>query len=102
MPRNGAPPSYHALLAMDELGVDISGHMARRFRPEMGEGALLLAMTRSHARALRSLCPNAKVELFLGDEEVPIPSGGAWRPTSARRAYWKRARRPSPAGSQGA
>ena len=60
---------------MDEMGIDISGHMARRFRPEMGEGALLLAMTRSHARALRSLCPNAKVELFLGDEEVPDPFG---------------------------
>ena len=33
---DGAPASYHALLAMDELGVDISGHMARRFRP--GDG----------------------------------------------------------------
>ena len=41
----------------------------------MGEGALLLAMTRSHARALRALCPEAKVELFLGDEEVPDPFG---------------------------
>ena len=72
---DGAPASYHALLAMDELGVDISGHMARRFRPGMGEGALLLAMTRSQARALRALCPEAKVELFLGDEEVPDPFG---------------------------
>ena len=45
---DGAPASYHALLAMDELGVDISGHMARRFRPGMGEGALLLAMTVSY------------------------------------------------------
>ena len=72
---DGAPASYHALLAMDDMGVDISGHMARRFRPEMGEGALLLAMTRSQARALRALCPEAKVELFLGDEEVPDPFG---------------------------
>lgn len=72
---DGAPASYHALLAMDDMGVDISGHMARRFRPGMGEGALLLAMTRSQARALRALCPEAKVELFLGDEEVPDPFG---------------------------
>ncbi len=72
---DGAPASYHALLAMDDMGIDISGHMARRFRPEMGEGALLLAMTRSQARVLRSLCPGAKVELFLGDEEVPDPFG---------------------------
>ena len=72
---DGAPASYHALLAMDEMGIDISGHIARRFRAQMGEGALLLAMTRSQARALRSLCPNAKVELFLGDEEVPDPFG---------------------------
>ena len=41
----------------------------------LGEGALLLAMTRSQARALRALCPEAKVELFLGDEEVPDPFG---------------------------
>ena len=72
---DGAPASYHALLAMDGMGIDLSGHTARRFRPGMGEGALLLAMTRSHARALRALCPGANVELFLGDEDVPDPFG---------------------------
>ena len=72
---DGAPPSYHALLAMDELGVDISGHMARRFRPEMGEGALLLAMTRSHARACVPFAQTPKWNSFLGDEEVPDPFG---------------------------
>ncbi len=71
----GAPASRHALLAMDEMGLDISGHRSRLFRPEMARGALVLAMTRSHARALRSLCPDARVELFLGDEDVPDPFG---------------------------
>ncbi|HIS02711.1 MAG TPA: low molecular weight protein arginine phosphatase [Candidatus Pullichristensenella avicola] len=71
----GAPASRHALLAMDEMGLDISQHRARRFRPEMADGALLLAMTRSHARALRAMCPEARVERFLGDEDVPDPFG---------------------------
>ena len=71
----GMPASRHALLAMDEMGLDISAHRARRFRPEMAEGALLLAMTRAHARALRGMCPGARVELFLGDEDVPDPLG---------------------------
>ena len=65
---DGMPASRHALLAMDEMGLDISAHRARRFCPEMAEGALLVGMTRAHVRA-------ARVELFLGDEDVPDPFG---------------------------
>ena len=72
---DGMPASRHALLAMDEMGLDISAHRARRFCPEMAEGALLVGMTRAHVRDLRSLCPAARVELFLGDEDVPDPFG---------------------------
>ena len=71
----GAPASYHALLAMDALGLDISAHRSRPFRPEMAADALVLAMTRAHLRAIQRLCPAARVELFLGDEDVPDPFG---------------------------
>ena len=72
---DGMPASRHALLAMDEMGLDISAHRSRRFRPEMAGEALLVGMTRAHVRALRSLCPTARVKLFLGDEDVPDPFG---------------------------
>ena len=71
----GMPASRHALWAMDEMGLDISGHRSRRFQPEMADGALLVGMTRAHVRALRAQCPAARVELMLGDEDVPDPFG---------------------------
>ena len=72
---------------MDDMGRGhLRPHGAPLPGPEWGEGALLLAMTRSQARALRALCPEAKVELF------PRRRGGAGPLRRGMEAYERTAR----------
>ena len=70
----GEPANANAVAAMAEMGLDIAGHRARRFSPEMARGALVVAMTRGQAELLRRMCPQVQVET-LG-EDIADPFGG--------------------------
>lgn len=77
----GQGASEGAVAAMAARGLSLSGHRSRRFEPDMAMGALVLAMTRSHAARLKALAPWANIRT-LGEwagtnEEVMDPFGGS-------------------------
>ena len=62
----GCRASESAREVMLEMGVDISAHRSRAFRPELaGEADVIFAMTGGHRNAILSLCPGAKDKVFL-------------------------------------
>ena len=72
----GSPASFYAARVMAEMGIDLSGHRAKAFTPEMARGALLLPMTLSQASGLKKICPGASIRRFLAEEDVPDPFAG--------------------------
>jgi protein-tyrosine-phosphatase len=73
----GARPSAEAVAVMREMGIDISGHRARKFTCGMADGAVLVPMTHGHEEMLRAMCPGARVVRFLDGADVPDPFGGS-------------------------
>ncbi|MGZ8566134.1 MAG: arsenate reductase/protein-tyrosine-phosphatase family protein [Actinomycetota bacterium] len=84
----GSPATAESVAAARELGIDISGHIARRLTPEMIAGAdLILAMAEEHRRLTVAAVPSAAPRTFTMKELVvlletapPVPlttSGGS-------------------------
>lgn len=58
---NGAPASEFAIKALEEEGIDISGHTAKQLTSQMiNEADLILTMTASHKNMIISMIPSAK------------------------------------------
>jgi len=83
----GDPASLHAREVMRQYSADISGHAARGVDSSaVSQADLILAMTGSHLKNLRSAFPEAadKVRLLLeyADQpgaDVPDPFGGSFQ-----------------------
>jgi protein-tyrosine-phosphatase len=72
--QNGLPASENAILALKELGIDISTHQSRQITPEILQKAdLVLVMTQSHKNALDST--HAAVHL-LDEDGISDPFMG--------------------------
>ena len=57
----GHPASAYAVELMEEMGVDISGHLARQIHPDMVSAAdLVLVMEAGHRRAIDDADPTAR------------------------------------------
>lgn len=70
-----SPASPNARLAMEEVSVDLSGHLSRQLAPELfDEGTLLVPMTSSHRAALLKLGVPEENLFSLG--EIDDPFGG--------------------------
>ena len=77
---DGVPASDLAVRVAAEAGLDLHTHRARAVTRDMVEGAaLVLAMTRAHAEALRRLAPAAapRVHELCDYAEVAAPGGVA-------------------------
>ena len=62
---DGSPVSAHAVSALSELGIDISGHRSRQITPAMTEEAdLILTMTDAHCSMLKNAMPQAASKIF--------------------------------------
>jgi len=63
---NDQPPTPHAVAAMRELGIDISGHRSRMLTADLAEEAdYIFGMTRSHVDTIALLYPQAAEKTFL-------------------------------------
>jgi RpiB/LacA/LacB family sugar-phosphate isomerase len=63
---NGQPPSVHAVRAMRELGVDLSGFRSRMLSADLVHGAdYIFGMTRGHVEGITLLYPQAAEKTFL-------------------------------------
>lgn len=63
---NGDPANEHAISALGELGIDLSGHQSQSLTPELVEQAeLIVAMTQSHQLRILDLFPEANNRVFL-------------------------------------
>lgn len=90
----GDAASNNAILAMKEMGLDISCHIARPLTYELlKESDLVFTMTKGHKSSILSLYPSFKEKVFTIFEyinengEVADPFGGdieAYRKTSAQ------------------
>ncbi len=75
--REGEPASANAVWAMDELGLDLTGHTARTVTEEMLRAAdAAVCMTAGHAQALCARFPSMKDKVFVMPLEIPDPFGG--------------------------
>ncbi len=83
---NGYPASENAILAMQELGIDLSSHQSQMLTAELVENAtLIIAMTSSHRDYLLKDFPEVGDRVFLiksfGTSKVPAdvtdPFGGS-------------------------
>lgn len=80
----GEPVSKNAVLVMNEIGIDISGHVSRQLTRDMlKEFDLVLTMSESHKNAIVSAFPEYKDKTFTLPEyagesggEIPDPFGG--------------------------
>lgn len=75
--RAAAPASENAVAALAEIGLDLSGHLARPFTPDMASAAArIVAMTDGHAALLtgRYAVPPGRVTVPPGG--IPDPFGG--------------------------
>jgi protein-tyrosine-phosphatase len=62
----GWPPSEHAVKALREKGIDISGHRSRTLTPQLIEEAdLLVTMTQGHRQAVLAAVPQSEGKVFL-------------------------------------
>ncbi len=80
----GSGATDEAVRAAAELGVDISGHVARRFVPAQASDAdLILTMTDEHAAAVAHGSPHAAARTFTLKElvtildQTPVPASAA-------------------------
>lgn len=61
----GDTASDGAIKAMEEMGIDIKDHRARRLVPSMiREADIILAMTHSHKDAILSMVPSAAAKTY--------------------------------------
>ena len=85
---DGTPASPHAVAAMKEIGIDISGHRSRSLNAELVQKAdYIVCMARHHMAAVISQFPEAAEKTFLLREfdpslqpeelDVPDPIGGS-------------------------
>jgi len=85
---NGQPPSPHAVTALRQLGIDISGHRSRMLTGQaVREADFIFALTRSHAEGILYFHPEAAEKVFLlrefdssadaTDQDVADPIGGS-------------------------
>jgi len=85
----GQPPSAHAIQAMKELGIDISGQRSRMLTPELVEEAdYIFGMTHGHVESILLLYPQATEKTFLLREfddsvegfskDITDPIGGSY------------------------
>ncbi len=86
---DGQPPSPHAVQAVKELGIDISGQRSRMLTPELVESAdYLFGMTHSHIDTIMMLYPPAAEKTFLlrefdetldwYEKDISDPIGGSY------------------------
>jgi protein-tyrosine-phosphatase len=79
--REGAPAMPEAVEAAAELGVDISGHSARRLRHEhVREAMLIVGMAAEHREDVVALVPDAEARTFTLKELVRLLEGSDPRP----------------------
>jgi glycine hydroxymethyltransferase len=63
---NGQPPTPHAVSAMRELGIDISGHRSRMLTADLARQAdYIFGMTHAHVDTIALLYPPAEEKTFL-------------------------------------
>jgi protein-tyrosine phosphatase len=65
---SGRPATAHAVEAMHNMGLDISGHRSRRIEPTDLEVDLVLAMTRVHADSVIARDTTLRPRVFLPTE----------------------------------
>ncbi len=59
------PASYNAVLALDEIDIDLSSHTSKMIDKKMlKEAYLVLTMTKSHKKYLENMSPEAKHKMF--------------------------------------
>jgi glycine hydroxymethyltransferase len=85
----GQPPSAHAVQALKELGIDISGQRSRLLSPDLVEQAdYIFGMTHSHIDTVMMLYPSAAEKTFLlrefdetldqFEKDISDPIGGSY------------------------
>ncbi len=85
----GQPPTGHAVQAVKELGIDISGQRSRMLTPELVEEAdYVFGMTHSHIDTVMLLYPQAAEKTFLlrefdetleqFEKDISDPIGGSY------------------------
>lgn len=85
----GQPPTGHAVEAVKELGIDISGQRSRMLTPELVEQAdYIFGMTHSHIDTVMLLYPHAAEKTFLlrefdetleqFEKDISDPIGGSY------------------------
>jgi protein-tyrosine phosphatase len=85
--RDGARAMPEAVEAAANLGVDISGHSARRLRPDyVREAGLIVAMAAEHQEDIVGLDPEAEARTFTLKELVRLLETYHPRPLDAPRA----------------
>jgi protein-tyrosine phosphatase len=79
--RDGGPAMPEAVEAAAELGVDVSGHSARRLRPEdIGGAVLIVGMAAEHREDVQALVPEAETRTFTLKELVRLLEATGPRP----------------------
>jgi len=79
--RDGAPAMPEAVEAVAELGVDVSGHSARRLRPEdIRDAVLIVVMAAEHREDVQALVPEAEARTFTLKELVRLMETAGARP----------------------
>ena len=82
--RDGAPAMPEAVEAVAELGVDVSGHSARRLRPEdIRDADLIVGMAAEHLEDIHALVPEAESRTFTLKELVRLLEETGPRPVDA-------------------
>ncbi|MGH7967628.1 MAG: ribose 5-phosphate isomerase B, partial [Limisphaerales bacterium] len=86
---DGQPPSPHAVEAVKELGIDISGQRSRMLTPELvNQADYVFGMTHSHIDTVMMLFPGAAEKTFLlrefdetldlFEKDISDPIGGSY------------------------
>lgn len=71
----GSPASPEAIVAMQEIGLDITGHRSRKLSAELVAGATtILAMTKEHRQEIAQRFPEARGKTFLLHSFGPEPA----------------------------
>ena len=84
---NGQPPSRNAVLAMQQLGLDISGHRSQMLTQKLvREADYIFGLTHGHVEAISYLYPEAGEKTFVlrefdpslesYDQDISDPIGG--------------------------
>src|SRR5690606_16206066 len=86
---DGMAPSPHAVHALKELGIDITGHRSRALTAEhVREADLIFGMTHGHANAVVLMYPQAANKTFVlrefddtleaFEKDIADPIGGSY------------------------